>query len=83
MLTKFFERLDARAALVSQMADRVGVDFAENINRAPEVVGDYRAAVMRCTGCTEADRCATIDASVHEVPGYCRNKLLLDRLAVA
>ena len=81
-----FDKIDRRAGVMTRMADTLGVDFAASIAKAPEPVGVYRQAVMRCTTCNHEGECtAWMQSHPHaeEAPDYCRNKDILEGLAKA
>ncbi len=80
-----FSRIDRHARLVERMADTVGVDLAEESLRGRMPPQEYRAAVLRCTGCSQVDACcswleAHPDGAVAP-PDYCRNKITFERSA--
>jgi len=78
-------RLNRHATLVGRMADTIGVDLAEEMQRGNFSPESWRAAVMSCTGCDNPDGCeAWLEAhrdGAEETPGYCRNKDRLEGMA--
>jgi hypothetical protein len=80
-------KFDRHAELMERMADTVGVDLAQLSMTGRLGPDDYRAAVFRCTGCTQPGACAEwIDGhpdGSSQTPDYCRNKAQLERLARA
>ncbi len=80
-----FARYDRHARLMDGMADTLGADLAEMAMTGNLTPSDYRAAVFRCTGCTQPGACAEWTAAHTEgaarAPDYCRNKDQLERLA--
>ena len=81
----FLSRLDRHARLVERMADTLGIDLAEKMMMGQLPPEQYRAAAIRCTGCTETDACASwVDAHPEGAalaPDYCRNKAQFERTA--
>ena len=78
-------RIDKHADLMGRMADTVGADLAEAMQRGDLTPEEYRSAVLSCTSCREAGSCQGwledhADGAA-ETPDYCRNKSLLDALA--
>ena len=72
-----FAKFDRHAALVDKMADTVGVDLSEAVQRgnlAPEAL---LSTVYNCYGCAQGDACARWLAEnsngAPETPDYCRN----------
>ncbi|OAN72558.1 hypothetical protein A8B83_09280 [Rhodobacteraceae bacterium EhC02] len=81
-----FDKIDHRAGVMTRMADTLGVDFAATIAQAPEVVREYRQAVMRCASCSHEGECKTwMQSHPHaaQAPDYCWNKDILEGLAKA
>ncbi|MER9673529.1 DUF6455 family protein [Mesorhizobium sp. M0208] len=73
--------VDARAALMGRMMQKLGVD------RQLKVVADHAAvtdrAVNRCRSCGHQDECSTwLDQheQANDPPDYCRNRDLIARL---
>lgn len=78
-------RIDKHAELVGRMAETVGADLAEAMQRGDLTPEEYRSAVLSCTSCRGAGDCQEwLDAhsdGAEATPGYCRNKALLESLA--
>ena len=78
-------RLNRHAALVGRMADTLGVDLTEEMQRGSFSPEALRASVLNCTGCDNPDGCeAWLDAhgdGADRTPGFCRNKAQLEKLA--
>ncbi|WP_375691966.1 DUF6455 family protein [Pseudooceanicola sp. LIPI14-2-Ac024] len=73
----FIGKLDRAAVLYGGMAERLGVDPAADLARMPETAGAFRAAILRCAACAEAEACAgwqVENAQAGEAPRYCRNR---------
>lgn len=71
------------AGLFADMAERQGVDLQEAAMRGQIMPDDIADGVLRCTGCTDPDRCeAQMAASdrLNDVPDFCRNAALLTAL---
>jgi len=78
----FFSRMDRASVLYTGMAERLGVDPAHDVGQ-PAGAAAYRAAVLRCSNCTQAEACAgwqVEHAQADHAPGYCRNRLALEAL---
>ena len=82
-----FPKLDAHAEQSAAMAARAGCDLEEAISAADLSAADYRALVLRCCTCRQADECrshlAHAVAARGAVPDYCLNKDLFGALAAA
>ena len=64
------------ARLVSKMADRVGLDLVEEMQRGQIDAEDVRMMVHRCQGCTDPEACEKLLAQgqpLEKPPEYCRN----------
>ncbi|MEP2718205.1 DUF6455 family protein [Pseudophaeobacter sp.] len=76
-----FSKLGQSTDLVEGMADRLGVDFADDIVRDPETGGrKFRRAVLNCSHCSNQAGCADLQAETDhlaEAPDYCRNRDML------
>ena len=75
----FFDGIGRRLGLMDRMAETVGADVRAE---GPVV---YREAVMRCAQCGSPESCkGWLDRheSAEAAPSYCRNKDLLEALAV-
>jgi hypothetical protein len=80
------DKIDRRAEVMNRMADTLDVDFAAVMAAQPEVVREYRQAVLRCVACSHEGECTAWMAShdhADQAPDYCRNKDLLEGLAKA
>ncbi|WP_460273970.1 DUF6455 family protein [Celeribacter sp. ULVN23_4] len=80
--TKAFE---THERLMNRMAQTLGVDFDEKIQRGECDEEQMEFRVHRCIGCSDPQACESFLAS-HEhgadaAPSYCRNKDDLERLA--
>ena len=84
-----FGKYDTHAELVDRMAETLGLDLAEQAQRgcAP-TEGEERERVYRCLSCTQPELCvrflddhAEAGTVARQAPGYCRNKVELERLA--
>ena len=78
----------ARSAdLASGMMDRLGSTFPEDVMKNPDVnVHKYAGIVFRCSGCSDQDGCARLQAEnahLDKAPSYCRNAALLERTRTA
>jgi hypothetical protein len=74
-----FDGMARKIGLMDQMAQKLGADLQ---GLSPEV---YRTAVLRCANCGQADACkGWLDRhdNADSAPGYCRNKSLMEALAV-
>ncbi|MFY9209595.1 MAG: DUF6455 family protein [Aestuariivita sp.] len=71
------------ADLASGMMERLGSDFAQDIINNPETgTRKYASVVMRCSGCSDQDGCAKLQAEndhLDHAPSYCRNADVLER----
>lgn len=69
--------LKRHAGLVDRMATRVGIDLEDAALRGEISISEIDDAVLRCTGCTQADTCAhLLDSPAAQdaaAPDYCRN----------
>ena len=78
-----FNKLDKHSGLVSEMSDRVGVDWEEVLTTRPDLAVKYRSAVMKCTQCRDVGACQgwlKTHHSAEHAPEYCENQDLLDEL---
>ncbi len=79
-----FERFNRHAGLVDRMAETLGVDIAEAVQRGELPPEELRRSVFNCMGCREAESCAHwLDehaAGAEATPGYCRNDALFRAL---
>lgn len=71
------ERFEHHAKLVAEMADTLGVDLIETMQRGNLDGEDLRQMVNKCTGCTSPCDCNDWLAAHKEgsdvAPDYCRN----------
>ncbi|WP_170607216.1 DUF6455 family protein [Ruegeria arenilitoris] len=77
------ELLKRHAALVDQMADRLGVDLQEAAIAGAVAMDEISDAVLRCTKCANPVHCESLLAqpvNIDHSPEYCRNRDLLRRL---
>ncbi|MDG1430029.1 MAG: DUF6455 family protein [Paracoccaceae bacterium] len=76
-------RFTRHARLVSEMADRIGLDLVEEMQRANVDNEDVRMMVHRCEGCTDPEACEKVLAQgrpLENPPEYCRNANEFSRL---
>jgi hypothetical protein len=73
----WMHRITDSADRMGRMATTVGADLGQALEDGRLGPGGLRAAVARCTGCTEGCACdAWLDAhpgGADTPPGYCRN----------
>lgn len=79
--------LKRHAALLDRMATTLGVDLEEATLRGELPMDDLAEAVLRCTGCTNADGCDHwlddhANGGAEHAPEYCRNAHQLEGLRV-
>ena len=71
------------AKLVTRMADKVGLDLTEEMQRGNVDSEDLRVMVHKCQGCTDPEHCVSLlesgDSSAFP-PEYCRNADTFARL---
>lgn len=81
------QTLKRHAGLVDRMADRQSLDLEELALRGAITISEIDDAVLRCTGCSNADGCERMlvaeAGQSGPAPDYCRNLDLFDRLARA
>lgn len=72
-----FNKFDRHAGLVNKMAETLGVDLAEAVQRGELPPEELRRSVFNCMGCREADACEhwleEHQTGSDVTPGYCRN----------
>ena len=78
-----FTTFDRHARLVSRMADTLGHDVEARMMSGDLQPEDFRAMVVKCTGCTQPGACSDwLEAkggeAEAEAPDYCRNKDVLN-----
>lgn len=79
-------KFDTHAELVSSMAETVGVDLIEEIQRGNVAPEEARDRVYRCLSCTSPDLCRKFldthaETGAKHPPQYCRNRDELERMA--
>ena len=78
-------RFSRHAGLVDRMADTLGIDLSEEIQRGHLQPQELRNTVANCVGCLDPDGCevwlATHADGSDETPAYCRNKERLEEMA--
>lgn len=82
--------LNNHAALMNRMAQALGVNLTELMIRGRLSGGEWREAVVRCTGCSEPADClhwlnargdgAVAKPPARTAPGYCANREMMARL---
>ncbi|MDP1670192.1 DUF6455 family protein [Phaeovulum sp.] len=78
--------LHRHAALLSRMAESLGLDLSEALMQGVLAGEDWRNAVLRCTSCEDPEAClawlAGFDsaAPLPTAPEMCRNAGLFDTL---
>ena len=80
----FFDRLARNVDLMPRLAQRLGIDWADRMDRSPYAAAEYRHALMRCAECPNDGACRAWVERAHQAdaaPDYCRNKEMLQRLA--
>ncbi|WP_299351899.1 DUF6455 family protein [uncultured Shimia sp.] len=81
---KLFKKIDDHSNLMGTMSGKVGVNWSEVLVENPEMVKEYRNAVMTCTHCKDVGECKGWLAehdSAPQAPDYCLNRGLLGKLA--
>ncbi|MEZ5685169.1 MAG: DUF6455 family protein [Paracoccaceae bacterium] len=85
--------LNRHAALMNRMADTLGVDLEEALRRGKLSSEHWRDALVSCAGCDDPEGCvhwlgahqAPEDRSAAmpppEVPDFCNNRLMMERLS--
>jgi len=77
----FFSRIDRHQRLFTRMADTQNVDVDLAMQKGALSPEAYRGAVLSCTGCSQPDRCeAALNRGETDIPDYCRNTALIERL---
>lgn len=84
--------LNRHAALMNRMAQVLGINLTERMLLGKISGDEWRAAVVRCTNCSEPGEClhwlaehaeAGTDPNappISEAPPYCSNKMMMARL---
>ena len=80
-----FDRMDLHSNLINRMAHAVGTDLGEAVETGSLAAPDLRGLVLNCMACGQAKACAgflnqELDGD-RTAPGYCRNRVVLHRLA--
>ncbi|MCG7573489.1 DUF6455 family protein [Phaeobacter sp. CNT1-3] len=79
----FFDRLVRTVDLMPRLAQRLGINWQNRIDRDPYGAAEYRDALMRCAQCSNDGACRRWIEQVHTAeapPDYCANHALLLRL---
>lgn len=76
------QTIKRHAALVDRMAASLGVDLEEAVLQARVSVDELTDAVLRCTGCSNADHCEHVHLAqgLGRTPSFCRNADLFTAL---
>ncbi|MDP7151399.1 MAG: DUF6455 family protein [Paracoccaceae bacterium] len=77
------DRYTKHAKLVSKMADKVGLDLLEKMQRGELDSEDLRMMVHRCEGCTDPEDCRHKLESgqiTESPPDYCRNAPIFEAM---
>lgn len=78
--------LHHHAALVSRMAEMLGLELTDALAHGVLAGEDWREAVLRCTGCEDPDACLVWIVArdgaqaAATAPAACRNAALFDDL---
>lgn len=78
--------LHRHAALVSRMAETLGLDLTDALAHGVLTGEQWREAVLRCTGCDDPDACLSWMVArggaqaIAAAPQPCRNAALFDDL---
>jgi len=79
-----FNKFDRHAELVDKMAETLGVDLAEAVQRGELPPQKLRSSVFNCMGCRQADACEhwleEHAGGADLTPEYCRNDALFRQL---
>lgn len=77
-----FNKFETHADLVNAMADKAGVDIGAELLAGRLSAQGLRGAVMLCTHCEKVGACRNhlAEAPQGNVPDYCLNKPIFDRL---
>ena len=77
----YFSKMSDSADLVSGMATRLDIDFADRIAAAPDMAArSFASMVMRCSGCREQAACRKLQEEnlmLDAAPEYCMNRDVL------
>ncbi|MFV2034410.1 MAG: DUF6455 family protein [Halocynthiibacter sp.] len=82
----WLSKYDRHTALVGRMAERLGLDLDDMMQRGQMRPEELREIILRCVGCPDPTGCegwlASREAVVSEhtprAPAFCRNKAKLD-----
>ena len=81
-----FSKIDKSADLMFGLSERMDVDLGSRVLADPEQAGrEYRAMVLRCTGCSNQTGCANLQHThdhIDRAPEYCRNGDFLNGLRI-
>jgi len=78
----FWSKLTRHESLFSRMAGQNDADLDLAMQSGSLTPEDYRAGVLSCSICTDPDQCeAGLDRGDHAIPGFCRNRKIIERLA--
>ncbi|MGC1496470.1 MAG: DUF6455 family protein [Sulfitobacter sp.] len=82
----FFSKISKSADLMFGLTERMDVDLGTRVLENPEQAAqEYRAMVMRCTGCSNPGGCAKLQRTqehIKEAPEYCMNRDTLNAMRV-
>lgn len=81
-----FSKIGKSADLMFGLTERMDLDLGSRVLANPEQAGqDYRAMVLRCTGCENPSGCAKLQrdhSHIDQAPDYCRNRNTLNAMRV-
>ena len=79
-----FKNITEGANLLSEMAERLGVDLKHAFDNSSDVGAlALREVVVRCAACQQHEACQALQAehsTLLEPPEYCRNSVLFKQL---
>ncbi len=80
----YYSKIDKSADLMFGLSERMDVDLGSWVFANPEQAGrEYRAMVMRCTGCSDQAGCEKLQRAqdhIDQAPDYCRNGATLNAM---